>query len=236
METASSHFSYRGNNRTMLRENPLERESRRLNRLFAAELLSCIGATAAAARATPGGRVIMRAGTWPKALPFVETGRLQTVIHTGVEGHRVVPVTFEEREIAMCSLLFASSPLHADIVTTQPSKLRWLSRDAVESAVAAHPQLCLQLVHFLAQRLREVQTRERVWLSRGLSARVWAALMREVAGVEAGPEGAWVVPLTHEALAERAGVSRPRLSLTLKAMEREGRVRIGRGRIEILER
>ena len=218
----------------MTRENPFERESRRLNRLFATELLSRVDVSAHAARSTPAGRVVMRAGTWPKALPVVEAGKLQAVIHAGDEGQRVVPVTFEEGEIAMCSLLFSASPTHADIVTAQPCRLRWLPRDLVESALEAHPDLCLPLARFLAQRLREVQLRERVWLSRSLHARVRAALLREVAGAAPGPDGHRVVPLTHEALAERAGVSRPRLSLTLKAMERAGLVRIGRGRIEVL--
>jgi CRP-like cAMP-binding protein len=177
--------------------------------------------------------VVIRAGTLPKALPVVEVGRLQAVIHTGLEGQRVAPVSFEEGETAMCSLLFSCSSAHADIVAAQPCRLRWLSMATIESAVEAHPQLGLPLIRFLAQRLREVQMRERVWLSRGLNGRVWAALMREVAGAEPGADGCWVVPLTHEALAERAGVSRPRLSLTLKAMEREGLLRIGRGRIEI---
>jgi CRP/FNR family transcriptional regulator, anaerobic regulatory protein len=217
----------------MTRENPFERESRRLNRLFAQGLLSRVETTAAALRTTPAGRVVMRSGTWPKSLPLVEAGKLQAVIHTGAEGQRVVPVTFEEGEIAMCSLLFSSSPVHADIVTAESCQLRWLPMTSIESAVEAHPQLGLPLIRFLAQRLREVQMRERVWLSRGLPARVWAALMREVAGAEPGPDSRWVVRLTHEALAERAGVSRPRLSLTLKAMEREGRVLISRGRIEI---
>lgn len=235
METDDARFSYLGNNGAMTRENPFERESRRLNRLFAVELLSCVDAASQAARPTPAGRVVIRAGSWPKALPVVEAGQLQAVIHAGDEGRRVVPVTFEEGEIAMCSLLFSSSPVNADIVTAQLSRLRWLPMAHIESALVAHPALCLPLARFLAQRLREVQLRERVWLSRSLQARVRAALRREVAGAAPGPDGRWVVPLTHEALAERAGVSRPRLSLTLKAMEREGLVRIGRGRIEVLQ-
>jgi CRP-like cAMP-binding protein len=105
----------------------------------------------------------------------------------------------------------------------------------VELTIADKPQLGLPLIRFLAQRLREVQMRERVWLSRGLHARVWAALMREVAGTKPEADGRWLVPLTHEALAARAGVSRPRLSLTLKAMERDGHVRIGRGWVELLD-
>jgi len=218
-------------------ENPFERESRRLNRLFAGAFLACVDASAFGARNATAGRVLMRAGSWPKALPFIEAGMLQAEIHTGVDdGHRVVPVTFEAGEIAMCSLLFSDSPVPADIVAARPSRLRWLPRERVESAVVDQPQLALPLVRFLAQRLREVQMRERVWLSRSLHARVWAALMREVAGSTPGPGGFWVVPLTHEALAARAGVSRPRLSMTLKTLERDGQVRLGRGSIEVLDR
>ena len=217
----------------MTRENPFERESRRLNRLFTQQLLACIGAQGHAARVTPASQVVIPAGTSPQALPVVEAGRLQAVIHTGDDGHRVVPVTFEAGELAMSSLLFSASPGHADIVAAQPSRLQWLPKATIEKAVETHPPLGLLLSRFLAQRLREVQMRERVWLSRSLSGRIWAALMREVAGAEPDADGCWVVPLTHEALAERAGVSRPRLSLTLKTMERKGWLRIGRGRITI---
>jgi CRP-like cAMP-binding protein len=220
----------------MDRENPFERESRRLNRLFAHELMACVDAAAFPARAVTAGRTVMRAGTRPAALPFVEAGSLQAVVHTGVEGQRVVPATFEAGEIAMCSMLFAASIAQVDIVAAQASRLRWLPRSVVESVVIAQPRLGPPLIRFFAQRLREVQMRERIWLSRGLYARVWAALMREVADVEADPDRRRIVSLTHEALAERAGVSRPRLSATLKAMEREGLLRIGRGRIEVLGR
>jgi CRP-like cAMP-binding protein len=220
----------------MAGENTFERESRRLNRLFAEALLARIDVSRCGERAAATGRAVMRAGSWPTALPLVQQGMLQAEIHTGAEGGRVVPVTFLAGEIAMCSLLFSASPVHADIVAAQPSRLRWLPRDRIESAVIEQPELALPLVRFLAQRLREVQLRERVWLSRGLQARVRAALMREVAGSPPGPDGHWIVPLTHEALAARAGVSRPRLSLTLKSMARDGQVRLGRGWIAVRDR
>lgn len=220
----------------MAAENPYERESRRLNRQFAQELLACLDTSGLAIRVVAAGRVVMRAGTSPQALPYIEAGALQAEIHTGVDGHRVVPATFEAGEVAMCSLLFSASPVHADIVTVGPCRLRWLARDSVETAVAARPELALPLVRFLAQRLREVQMRERIWLSRSLRGRVWAALMREVGGTPSAPEGRSIVALTHESLAARAGVSRPRLSMALKALERDGKVRLGRGRIEMLSR
>lgn len=213
-----------------------ERESRRLNRLFAREFLACADMAGFGVRAAAGGRVVMREGTWPRALPYIEAGVLQAEIHAGVDGHRVVPATFEAGEIAMCSMLFCESAVQADIVTVGPCRLRWLPRELMESAVASRPQLALPLVRFLAQRLREVQMRERIWLSRNLQTRVWAALMREVAGSARGPDGRRIVPLTHESLAARAGVSRPRLSMTLKRLEREGKVRLGRGWIEMLDR
>lgn len=217
----------------MNRENSSARESRRLNRLFAAALARVTDARAQPALAVAGGQTVLHAGSSPVALPWVESGRLHAVVHLGDEGQRVVPVSFDAGEIAMCSHLFSREPLTADIVTACDTVLRWLPRAAIEAAVPLNPELALPLVKFLAQRLREVQARERVWLQRGVRARLWAVLMREIDGQEPATDGTWVVPMTHEALAERAGVSRPKLSQALKAMEREGVLRLGRGAIVI---
>jgi CRP-like cAMP-binding protein len=44
----------------------------------------------------------------------------------------------------------------------------------------------------------------------------------------------WLVPATHEHLAMRCGVSRPKLSNELKQLENAGILRLNRGAIEIL--
>jgi CRP-like cAMP-binding protein len=216
------------------RENPSARESRRLNRLFAEALARVAEAAAGPAQPVATGQTVLHSGATPVALPLVASGRLQAVVHLGVEGQRVVPVTFDPGEIAMCSHLFSQEPLTADIVAACDTVVHWLPRSAIEHAVATHPALALPLVQFLAQRLREVQARERVWLQRGVRARLWAVLLREIGGQAPDADGTWTVPMTHEALAERSGVSRPKLSEALKQLEREGALRLGRRAITVV--
>jgi CRP-like cAMP-binding protein len=227
-------FSHRGNNRVVNRENPFARESRRMNRLFATALNGTFDPAAYPTQDITAGQTVLHAGATPVALPRVESGRLHAVVHLGEEGQRVVPVSFDAGEIAMCSHLFSHEPLTADIVAAADSVVRWLPRSVIEAAVSTRPELALPLVQFLAQRLREVQARERVWLQRGVRARLWAVLMREIGGQEPAPDGTWTVSMTHEALAERAGVSRPKLSQALKALEREGALRLGRRAITVV--
>jgi CRP-like cAMP-binding protein len=126
--------------------------------------------------------------------------------------------------------------LTVDIVAACDTVVPWLPRSEIERAVGVHPELALPLVQFLAQRLREVQARERVWLQRGVRARLWAVLLREIDGQATDADGTWTVHMTHEDLAERSGVSRPKLSEALKRLEREGVLQLGRRAITVVRR
>lgn len=218
----------------MDRENPSSRESRRLNRLFAQSLTCALPLDGRPVQAVVAAQAVLHAGSRPAALPFVRAGRLHAVVHVDDEGQRIVPVAFERGEIAMCSYLFTHQPLGADIVAARDSDVQWLPVAEIETVVEGQPDVMLPLLKFLAQRLCEVQARERVWMARGVRGRVWAALLRETGGPPSGTDGTGRVPLTHEQLAERAGVSRPKLSQALKQFEREGAVRLGRGMVEVL--
>lgn len=229
-------FSHRGNNWLMTGENLSARESSRLNKLFAVALAGVAQEIAGPAQAVAAGQTVLFAGATPVALPRVAAGRLQAVVHVGDNGQRVIPVGFAEGEIAMCSHLFSAEPLAVDIVAACDSVVHWLPRVAIEAALGARPELALPLAQFLAQRLREVQARERVWLRRGTRARLWAALLREIDGQEPSADGTWTVVLSHEELADRAGVSRPKLSQVLKQLEREGHLRLGRRVITVVRR
>ena len=95
--------------------------------------------------------------------------------------------------------------------------------------------MLVMLVRFLAQRLREVQQRERVWLERGVHARVCATLARLAREQPAAPGQALALVATHEQLSMRCGVSRPKLSHELKRLERAGTLRLRRGAIDVLD-
>ena len=96
--------------------------------------------------------------------------------------------------------------------------------------------LLVLLVTYQSRRLREVQLREQAWLERGVHHRVCARLARISFGLPENDDGHVVLDATHEALAARCGVSRPRMSKELKRLEEDGRVKLGRGTVEIVDR
>ncbi|MBI5721371.1 MAG: Crp/Fnr family transcriptional regulator [Burkholderiales bacterium] len=221
----------------MKRENPSACESRRLNREFAEALAAALPLPDYPPHPVAAGQTLLHDGDRPAALPLVESGRLQVLVHLGDEGRRVVPVSFDAGEIAMCSQLFSREPINVDIVAAQQGVVRWLPRAAIEAAVSERIEVMRPLIRFLAQRLREVQMREKLWMTRGVRARVWAVLLREIDHDEpAAADAMHHIVLTHEQLAERAGVSRPKLSQALKGLEREGLVQLGRGDVAVRAR
>jgi CRP-like cAMP-binding protein len=217
-------------------DRPAETEaSPALNRRLAQALVQRLDADLGPSRRAAAGAVLCRAGERPPRLPLVVAGRLDAVLHLGAQGLQVIPITFAAGEMAMLSVLFASQPLQADLVAAEASTLRWLPVAAIEQALLRDGELLVMLVRFLAQRLREVQQRERVWLERGVHARVCATLARLAREQPAEPGQAMAVRATHEQLSMRCGVSRPKLSHELKRLEKAGTLRLRRGAIDVLD-
>jgi CRP/FNR family transcriptional regulator len=217
-------------------DNPAETESSpALNRRLAQALVQRLDAEFGSPRRAAAGAVLCRAGERPSRLPLVIAGRLDAVLHLGAQGLQVIPITFAAGEVAMFSTLFASRPLQADLVAAEASTLRWLPVPVIERALLRDGELLVMLVRFLAQRLREVQLRERVWLERGVHARVCATLARLAREKPAAPGQPLAVVATHEQLSMRCGVSRPKLSHELKRLEKAGTLRLRRGAIDVLD-
>lgn len=210
--------------------------SRSLSRQLASRVLERLDPGRYPIQAAPRGRWLIRTGDLPSVLPYIEAGRLDAVLQLSDQGGQVIPVTFGAGEIALLSTLFGPDDAHnAGVVAAEPARLRWLPRAVVEEVLLADKELLVLLVRFLSQRLREVRIRERGWLERGVSGRVRAVLARvalEVAPVEGDP---WLIAATHEHLALRCGVSRPKLSFELKQLETAGILKLNRGTFEILD-
>lgn len=187
--------------------------------------------------------VMVQKGRWLKpsreclvALPYIERGRLDAVLQVGDEGVKVIPVTFGPGEIALLSTLFSDEPIHGELLAAEDLYVRWLPVRNLEALLSQERPLLLLLVRFLSQRLQEVRARERAWLERGVHERVCAGLARVALESPPAASGApWYVTATHEHLAHRCGVSRPKLSQALKRLENAGALRLSRGRIELLD-
>jgi len=59
--------------------------------------------------------------------------------------------------------------------------------------------------------------------------------MRLLSDLPKRNDGRAVIEATHEQIADRCGISRPRASTALKQMEREGLVALGRKSVEVLD-
>ena len=183
----------------------------------------------------PAGGTLMRIGDVITRLPFLLSGRVDAVTYLqGSQGARVVPVSFGAGEFVLLSQLFCSRPSSVDLIAARPLELRWVPIKDIEQALLNDRVLLVLVVRFLAQRLREAQTRERGWMERGVHERVCATLTRLALMSPRDADGCVTIVATHEELAARSGVSRPKLSQALKRLEQAGRLRLERGSIRII--
>jgi CRP/FNR family transcriptional regulator len=212
-------------------------DSRAHSRALALMLAAPLGVPALPLVRVAAGSTLLKAGDAVTRLAFLASGRIDAVLHGhGSEGAQVVPLAFGAGEIVLLSQLFSERDSGLDLVAGKDSTLHWVPVKRIQRALQADPAAMLLLVKFLAQRLREVQVRERAWVARSVHERVCAALARLAAEQPARSDGRCVIATTHEQLAARCGVSRPKTSTALKRLEQAGRVRLERGAIELLDR
>lgn len=184
----------------------------------------------------PAGRILLPAGQAITRLPLLLSGRLDCVLPLqDGEASSLIPISFDAGEIAMLSQLFCNAPVWVDVVAAQDCALRWLPVADLETLLETDPDLLLMLTRFLAHRLRDVQIRERSWVERSVHHRVLMQLMRLAQKTTPDARGCRVIHATHEELAARCGVSRPKLTLELKQLEAQGLILRGRGFIEVLK-
>lgn len=185
----------------------------------------------------PAGKVLLPAGQPITRLPLLLSGRLDCVLPLQEgETSSLIPISFEAGEVAMLSQLFCNAPVWVDVVAAQDCALRWLPVAELETLLGQDAALLLMLTQFLAHRLRDVQLRERSWVERSVHQRVRMQLMRLAQKIQPDAQGHCMLHTTHEELAARCGVSRPKLTMELKQLEAQGLIRRGRGHIEILQR
>ncbi len=220
----------------MPNQEPDPRRSRQLKREFVRQLLPHLVMDRYAAKPARSGQVLARSGERVGKLPLIESGQIEAVLHVGDQGNQVIPVSFIPAELALVSALFSDEPSHVDMVAATGLSVRWIPIADVEQCLIQSPYLLVLAVRFLAQRLREAQSRERGWLERGVQERVLAVLSRVVRDGPAQSDGRLLIAITHDTLAAHCGLSRPKLSQELKRMELAGSLPLHRGAIEVLDR
>ncbi|MFT3819519.1 MAG: Crp/Fnr family transcriptional regulator [Rubrivivax sp.] len=211
-------------------------DSREQSRHLALELAPFVKLSERPLLQISAGTTLMWAGERFTRIAFLETGLVNAVLHLhGAEGGQVIPISFGGGEVVALSRLFGNEPGQLDLVAATDLRLRWVPKTEVEQALLQRQDLLVLLVRFLAARLREVQSREAGWLERGVRERVCATLVRLARESTPLTGARWLIDATHEDLAVRCGVSRPKVSGELKRLEKIGLLRLGRGVVEILD-
>lgn len=211
-------------------------ESREISRQLARRLERRLDLPRRPLQRLASGTTLLASGSAVTRLAFIDAGRIDSVLHlTSGEGGRVLPVSWAAGEVVLLSHLFANRSSTVDLVAGTDVTLRWATVAELESALLADKDLLVLLVRFLAGRLREVQARERGWVERGVHERVCATLSRLAHQSPRDDKGHPLIAATHEELAERSGVSRPKLSQALKRLEQAGQLRLERGAIRVLD-
>jgi CRP/FNR family transcriptional regulator len=237
-------YCYRGNNIGMTPSASISLPSvghellvsRSMSRQLAQALAAPLALGSRALHRFEVGATLCKSGDHITQLPFVISGRLDAIVHVpGTQGGQIVPIAFGAGEVAFLSYLFNQLPSGVDLVAGELTAIKWVPVAEIESALLKDPALLIRLVRFLGQRLREVQARERAWASRGVQHRLCAGLVRLLVDLPRRKDGRLIVELTHEQLAARCGISRPKASIALKHLERSGLVVLGHRSIEVLD-
>lgn len=211
------------------------RHSQSLSRQLAQAMAAPVGLKQRPQHRVATGQTLIQTSDEVTRLPFVMSGRLNAVVHIpGQPGGQIVPIAFGAGEIALLSYLFNRLPSGSDLVAAQASTIQWIPVQELEAALMHDPQLMVLLVRFLGLRLREVQARERASFARSVPARLSASLSRALMDLPPRPDARLLIQATHEQLAASCGVSRPKTSLALKKMERNGVLKLGRKWVEVL--
>lgn len=114
----------------------------------------------------------------------------------------------------------------------EPSEVIWISHRDFMQALRGEPELMRRVLETTADRLRSSSERESALAFLDSSARLARVLLQ----LEGQEERRGVVHVTQEELAQFVGLARQTVSKKLGRWRREGWVRTGRGKIEILHR
>jgi len=182
-------------------------------------------------RSLPAGTRVCTAGQRPSHVVVVTAGEVELLAGLPQGGRAVMHVVRRGGVVADIPLLL-SAPMPFDAVTSRPSELVRLDRRAWVGLLGRSPALSLRWMRSIALRLDADRRRLAVVTTRPLESQV-AYLLREHAEVD--EDGAVVVRLTHEVLAQLLGARRQSVSRVLGRLHARGLTEARYGATRVLD-
>jgi CRP/FNR family cyclic AMP-dependent transcriptional regulator len=179
------------------------------------------------------GEVVFHEGDPADSLHLIVSGRFAARIRTPL-GDTTLLAIYGPGD-AFGELALVAPPVHrsATVVALEAAETRSVFREDFEALRKRHPAVDRVLVSLLADRIREMNDRLLEAHYVDAETRVRRHLRQLAAVYER--DGASVIPLTQEEIAEIAGTSRATVNRVLREEERRGVIELKRGRTRIVD-
>jgi CRP-like cAMP-binding protein len=186
-------------------------------------------------RSFPAGVRVFHEGDRSDACYLVRSGDLR-VTREHPDGRAIALATLGPGDIFGELAMLDGEARSASVETLSDSELLALPAADFRRLLADHSEISVKLIGALTRRLRETNERVARQSFQTVPSRVAGVLSQLIAEEAASEERKTVtLRMTQADLAQLAGTSRESVSRFLATLERAGVVRVGRGRVTVLE-
>lgn len=182
------------------------------------------------------GEVVLLEGEPCEGLYFVASGRVKVFKVSGEGKEQVLRILGPGRTFNDVPV-FDGGPNPGSIATLEPSTIGHVPKGVVLALVESHPKVAKAVIRLLATRLRALTLMIEDLSLRGVVARVAKLLLDCTRGHQTLVEdaGGACARLTQHQIAAMTGSVREVVQRALKALERDGAIRLERARVVILD-
>jgi CRP/FNR family transcriptional regulator, cyclic AMP receptor protein len=187
------------------------------------------------ARSFPAGVRVFHEGDRSDACYLVRSGDLR-VTREHPDGRAIALATLGPGDLFGELAMLDGEARSASVETLSDAELLALPAADVRRLLADHPEISVKPIAALTRRLRETNERVARQSFQTVPSRV-AGVLTQLIAEESAPTGRQgiTIRMTQADLAQLAGTSRESVSRFLATLERAGVVRVGRGRVTVLE-
>lgn len=178
--------------------------------------------------------VVFHRGDPADTLHVVSKGRFAVQITTPLGDTALLRILGPGEAFGELALLAPVGPRSATVTALEPGETRSIHQLDFDGLRTRHPEVTDVLVQVLAEQVRRLSEQLVEALYVDADRRVLRRL-RETHLLYGGEDGDVAVPLTQEELAQLAGTSRATVNRVLRDAERDGTVRLGRGKVVVLD-
>lgn len=196
--------------------------------------------------AAPAWRQKMVRRRFGKDEPIFHEGELGDTFHVIEKGRVLIEVSTARGDVAALGVRGPGEVLGemaivghgrrtAKVTALEPTETLALTQSALEELRRADPGVDRKLLEIITEKLEEAMAQLMEVLFIPVETRVLRVLLRLADAFDTGATPV-VVRVRQEDIAAMAGTRRQTANRPLKAAEAEGAIRVGRGRVEILDR